>query len=134
MEANRRQCSEIGSVALRAIATTCSGGDEKGAYRAIAGVGKRSDHFPEILRTKMGTRGISTYCVRANSGTSLNSDGEMGQETQKTPGRERNWSARRQSPSGARTQRAQTLMSRRSITWRIADRAPNNFNPLFCWQ
>src|SRR3984893_9497024 len=88
METHRGQCAEGGSAALRPLATARSGGEQKSAHRAVAGAGGRSNHFTESLRTKVGTRGIRAYRVRANARAGSGADGEVGQETQEGNGKE----------------------------------------------
>src|SRR5260370_41788657 len=81
MEADPRQCTETGALALRAIATTCSGGNKKGAHRAATGGRKGPNCFSENLRTCLGGRGIPTHRLRANSSPHLGAHGQMGQVT-----------------------------------------------------
>src|ERR1700730_15133341 len=110
MEANRRQCTETASLALRTIATTCSGGNEKGAHRTVTGVRRGSNHFSESLRAKVGARGIRAYDLRKNPCPDPHTHGEMGQETQETYGHEGDSRARKPSQCRARAPRSQCLI------------------------
>jgi DNA-binding HxlR family transcriptional regulator len=124
MEANRRQCSEIGSLALRAIATTCSA-----TRKVLTGQLRELERDQIIARRSFRQRWerVDYQLPHTGETVSINSDGEMGQETQKTHGCERNSRARRQSPHGARTQRAQSLMRHRSIDLANRRSCPQQF-------
>src|SRR5258706_16226673 len=83
METDRGERAEGRTAALWAITAARARGQQKGADRTVAGVGRRSNHFAENVRRKMGAGGIRTYALRANAGAGVNVNGEMGQKTQK---------------------------------------------------
>src|SRR5712692_7194329 len=83
METDRGECAEGRTAALWAIAAVRSGGKQKSADRTVAGIGRRSNHFAESVRGKMGARGVRAHRLRTNAGADFDVDGEMGQETQK---------------------------------------------------
>src|SRR3981189_3271070 len=83
METNRGERAEGGTAALWTTAPARARGPQKRADRTGAGVGRRSNHFTENVRRKMGAGGIRTYALRANAGAGVDVNGEMGQKTQK---------------------------------------------------
>src|SRR6267378_3386769 len=82
METDHGECAEGRTAALWTTAPTCVRGQQKGPDRTVAGVGRRSNHFAENVRRKMGARGIRTYALRANAGAGVDVNGEMGPKAQ----------------------------------------------------
>src|SRR5712671_6318147 len=82
METDRGERAEGGTPALWATAPARARGQQKGADRTVAGIGRRSNHFTKSVRRKMGAGGIRTYALRANAGAGVNVNGEMGPKAQ----------------------------------------------------
>src|SRR5882762_479430 len=83
METDRGERAEGRTPALWTTAPARARGPQKSAERTVAGVGRRSNHFTENVRGKMGAGGIRTYSVRPNAGAGVDLNGEMGKNTQK---------------------------------------------------
>src|SRR5258708_23793724 len=88
METARGERAEGRTPGLRAIAPARARGQQKSADRTVAGVGRRSNHFTENVRRKMGAGRIRTYALRANAGAGVDVNGEMGQKTQEAHAKE----------------------------------------------
>src|SRR6266403_616709 len=88
METDRGERAEGRTPALWATAPARVRGQQKGADRTVAGIGRRSNYFKESVRRKMGARGIRAYRLRADAGAGFDVDGEMGQKTQKAHAKE----------------------------------------------
>src|SRR5258705_11760369 len=88
METDRGERAEGGTAALWTTAPARARGQQKGADRTVAGVGRRSNHFTENVRRKMGAGRIRTYALRANAGAGVDVNGEMGKKTQKAHAKE----------------------------------------------
>src|SRR5260221_14279639 len=86
METNRGECAKSRRAALWTIVAARVGGKQQSAHRATARIRRRSNHFTESVREKVGTRRIRAYRLRANPGASLNVDGEMGNRGYKSAG------------------------------------------------
>src|SRR6267378_6485499 len=82
METDRGERAEGRTPALWPTAAARARSQQKGADRTFARVGRRSNHFTENVRRKMGARGIRTYALRANAGAGVNANGEMGPKAQ----------------------------------------------------
>src|SRR4030081_2281693 len=88
METDRGERAEGRTAALWTTAPARVRSQQKSADRTVAGVGRRSNHFTENVRRKMGAGGIRTYALRANAGSGVDVNGEMGQKTQKAHAKE----------------------------------------------
>src|SRR5258708_31837182 len=88
METDRGERAEGRTPPLWPTAAARSRGQQKGADRTFAGVGRRSNHFTENVRRKMGAGGIRTYALRADAGAGVDVNGEMGQKTQEAHAKE----------------------------------------------